>query len=224
MNPLRWLPGRCLACDLPTLSNNRDLCSICYADLPWCEAVPESLTPAQRVIAPLYFQGGVRDWIHRLKYQRGWVEGQVLGAVLADAIAASYLPDVAQFGLPPPWQQPPTAIVPVPMPPLNWVLRGHNPATVLARPVAKRLRLPILETLVHRAPKQQDQHSLSRAERQQSMRNAFSVIAEPPAQVAIVDDVLTTGATCQALSQALMEAGCAEVHIWCSAYTPPLGS
>lgn len=218
---LSWLPGRCLACALPTPSGTGDLCSICFADLPWCTSTGLNIPASCHTLAPLYFQGAVRDWVHQLKYANGRVQASVLGTLLLQSVRASYLPRIAQLGLPAPWYPLPEAIVPVPMPRVRWLQRGRNHATLLARPLACRLQLPIAETLVRCGPKPQDQHNLSRAERLQAMQEAFAVTSPPPARVAIVDDVLTTGATCQALATALRNAGCRQVHVWCATYTPP---
>lgn len=215
----RW-PGRCLACDLPTPPERGDLCAVCHADLPWCEAPSETVEGAVVTLAPLYFQDGVRDWVHRLKYHGGLVEGQVLGQVLGQAVRAHYLPLAAELALPPPWRALPTAILPVPMPARSWLRRGRNPATVLARPCARALGLPVLETLVRCAPKAASQHQRSRAERQLAMTDAFSLHGLAPKRIAIVDDVLTTGATCRALCRLLRQAGCTEVHVWCATHTP----
>ncbi len=220
----QWLPGRCFACEQSTPPGTSHLCSLCYADLPWCEALPnrlrQNLPDAAHIIAPVYFQGAVRDWIHQLKYRGGRTEGEMLGSLLAAAVAAYYLPSAAEHSSSQPGLRPPSAIVPVPMPWRSWLKRGRNPATAIAQPVARRLGLPILESLVHCGSKAREQHNLGQAERAEAMRGLFSVRAMPPASVAIVDDVATTGATCRALCDALRDAGCNEVHVWCAAYTP----
>ena len=220
MNPMDWLPGRCLACDLPTPSGQGDLCVQCYGELPWCREVTEPIPGAALVLGALHYQGAIRDWIHRLKYHHGLAQGRVLGHILRDAISAHYLPRSAQLGLPDHGLQRPQALLPVPMPRSSWLRRGRNQASVLAGPVARALGIPIVHTLARRRRKQADQHTLSASERRALLATAFELNGPPPDRIAIVDDVLTTGATCSALTSALLAAGAREVHVWCLAVTP----
>ncbi|MFK7916135.1 MAG: ComF family protein [Pseudomonadales bacterium] len=220
MNPLHWLAGRCLACDLPTQPTTGDLCTQCYGELPWCEQVAEPIPGAVLTLAAVDFQGGVRDWVHQLKYRNGLVQGQVLGQVLTAAVSAQYRPGRRRLGLSDRSLRLPQAIVPVPMPRSSWLRRGRNQASVLAAPVARALNIPVLHRLALRPRKSADQHTLSATERRSLMGTAFVIKAQPPERVAIVDDVLTTGATCAALTRALRAAGAREVHVWCLAATP----
>ena len=220
MNPLHWLPDRCLACDLPGAPNRRDLCVQCYGELPWCEVVAEPIPGATTVLAALHYQGGVRDWIHSLKYHNGLVQGRVLGQLLADAISARYLPRSRRLGLPDSGYTLPQALVPVPMPRSRWLRRGRNQAEVLARPLSHLLGIPLRPGLATRPRKGADQHTRSAIERRDLLADAFVITSKLPERIAIVDDVLTTGATCAALTAALLGAGCREVHVWCLAVTP----
>lgn len=215
----RWFPGRCLACDLPTPAGQPDLCRQCFSDLPWCSTVAAPDPAARQVLAAVYFQGTVRHWVHRLKYHGGLAEGRVLGQILTTSITAQYLPRSRLLGTPAPWLQPPAALVPVPMPASSWLRRGRNQATLLAQPLARALSIPIAHQLVSRTHKRVDQHTLGAAERAQLRSDVFRVLARPPRRLAIVDDVLTTGATTAALTRALLQAGAQEVHVWCLAYT-----
>lgn len=213
------LPGRCLACDLPTPASRGGLCRQCYAELPWCRSVDDPDPAATVVLAALHYQGAARDWIHRLKYRDGLVEGRVLGSILRDAVRAHYWPNRQRLGLPNTGLALPQAVVPVPMPRSSWLRRGRNQATVLATPLTRELRLPLAESLARRPHKQADQHTLNAADRRLLLADAFIITQTPPRRVAIVDDVLTTGATCAALTAALLAAGAEEVHVWCLAST-----
>jgi ComF family protein len=103
--------------------------------------------------------------------------------------------------------------------------RGYNQAWELARRVAAALQLPARAQWLLRPLNTAHQAELGRAERQRNLRSAFMV--EPqhrPAlqgrQVALVDDVMTTGATVAEASRALLRAGAAAVHVWVLARTP----
>jgi len=103
--------------------------------------------------------------------------------------------------------------------------RGYNQAWELARRVAAELHLPARSDVLQRPIGGADQIGLSRVERQRNLRQAFMV---DPAQrasiaglrVALVDDVMTTAATAQAASAALLRAGAAAVEVWVLARTP----
>jgi len=101
-------------------------------------------------------------------------------------------------------------IVPVPLHRLRQKERGYNQADLIARALAKRLRLPREPVLLMRTRPRPDKRVLSLEERWASVRGAFAT--RPGSQVdnrrvLLVDDVMTTGATLDACSRALREAG-----------------
>lgn len=119
----------------------------------------------------------------------------------------------------------PTRVVPVPLSPERLAQRGYNQAWELARPLAHRLgvaaRADVLIRPVHLSGQaQQDRHS-----RLERLRGVFQVTPRGRAWVAgqrlaLVDDVLTTGATVAEAARSLMAAGAAEVQVWAFARTP----
>lgn len=121
---------------------------------------------------------------------------------------------------------PPALIVPVPLTSKRLAERGYNQAWELARRVAesvgRRARADVLQRWVD-APAQA---ALDRQARLANLRAAFAV--DPDARsvlrgctVALVDDVMTTGATATQCSAALLAAGAAAVDVWVFARTPP---
>jgi len=105
-------------------------------------------------------------------------------------------------------------VVPVPLHRQREKERGYNQAALLSKPLAKRLRLPHKAVLLMRTRPRPDKHILSLEERWESVRGAFAT--RPGSQVdnqrvLLVDDVLTTGATLDACSRALREAGAKSV-------------
>jgi competence protein ComFC len=92
--------------------------------------------------------------------------------------------------------------------------RGYNQADLIARPLAKRLKLPYRAVLLMRTRPRPDKHILSLEERWESVRGAFAT--RPGSQVdklrvLLVDDVMTTGATLDACARALRDAGAKSV-------------
>ncbi len=119
----------------------------------------------------------------------------------------------------------PACVVPVPLSPQRLRERGYNQAWELARRVARRLALPADAELLHRPLDTAHQSGLSRGERQRNLRNAFTLDPQRRSlvqgqRIALVDDVMTTGATVQEAASALRRAGAAAVEVWVLARTP----
>jgi len=108
----------------------------------------------------------------------------------------------------------PDMVAPVPLHRDRLRERGYNQAEVIARPLARRLGLPLLPRLLVRARPRPPQLVLSRRERWNSVRGAYVTHADArvdKARILLVDDVFTTGATLDACARALRKAGAAEV-------------
>lgn len=230
------LPGTCLCCgQAVAAATDTDLCPWCLDALPWnhsaCPRCAEPATapapcrrcelrppPFRLALAPLRYEGHPRQWVRQLKDRLGMVEGRVLGMLLAEAAERCYrASDPA--GAP----ACPDALVPVPISARRLAWRGHNQAVSLALPVARRLGIPLLRRAVIRAAGGRRQRGLSRSARLQNPRGAFRCRRPwpPPGPVlALVDDVLTTGATAAELSRVLLEAGAREVHVLAATRSP----
>ncbi|RYD07087.1 hypothetical protein N752_00460 [Desulforamulus aquiferis] len=108
------------------------------------------------------------------------------------------------------------AVVPVPASAQRIRERGFNQAELLARYIARELKLPLLSHAVVKKLETPHQTGLSREERQQNLREAFA-IADPSEvygkSVLIIDDVFTTGFTAAALAEALLAAGAGPVYV-----------
>ncbi|MCK7546894.1 ComF family protein [Marinobacter koreensis] len=115
------------------------------------------------------------------------------------------------------------ALVPAPMHPGRRRQRGFNHADDIAEGLAKHLTLPIHAGLIRRARRTTPQRALTRAQRLDNLRDVFEVSHEPPSDIAIVDDVVTTGATARVMAANLLEAGARHVEIWALARTPAQG-
>jgi ComF family protein len=116
-------------------------------------------------------------------------------------------------------------VLPVPLAPARLAERGYNQAWEIARRVAASLRLRADPHLLLRPRATGHQVGLPRHEREQNLRGAF--MAEPARRaelrgrhVALVDDVVTTGATARHAAAELLRAGAAAVQVWAVARTP----
>jgi competence protein ComFC len=108
-------------------------------------------------------------------------------------------------------------IVPIPLHPVKQREREFNQAQRLANRLSRATRIPMNSRVVRRAAPTRSQTLLSRAERQENMRNAFKLrdgARLAGGRVLLVDDVFTTGATAGACAGALLQGGASEVCVW----------
>jgi ComF family protein len=147
----------------------------------------------------------------RLKFGRSLAAGRVLGELWIDALRDA--PPVL-----------PHALVPVPLHADRLRERGYNQALELARPLAAALQIPLRDDLLARVRATSAQSNLDAAERRKNLRGAFRAAdtAAPPAHVAVVDDVMTTGATLRECARTLLRAGAERVDVWALARAPKL--
>ena len=116
-------------------------------------------------------------------------------------------------------------MLPVPLHPRRLRERGFNQAWELARRLARQLQLPARADALLRHRDTGQQAELPAAQRWQNVQKAF--MPDPQhgrhlrgQHVALVDDVMTTGATAYAAALAAKEAGAASVALWVAARTP----
>jgi ComF family protein len=177
------VPPGCTRCALPGAA---PACAACLSDPPAFEEVR----------AAALFGGPLADAVHALKYRDRPALSRPLGAWLARRIA---LP-------------PGLAVVAVPLSRRRRIERGYDQAALLARRLARAAGLPLLPGALRRLRDTPPQVGRSRAERKGNVARAFA--AGPAVRgrdVALVDDVVTTGATADACARALREAGAGRV-------------
>ncbi|QXI17415.1 ComF family protein [Pseudomonas hamedanensis] len=224
----------CLLCDEPAEAQ-MPMCVACESELPWlgnhCQscALPlaaEGMTCGACLLEPPAFEQVAAPWVYgfpvdslitRFKHNAKWPFGHLLADVLGQ-----YLQHRFDEGLPRP-----DGLLPVPLARKRLRQRGFNQAAMLARWLSVSLDLPYEEQILRRIVDTDAQQDLDAKARQRNLRNAFALA--PDADVkgrhwALVDDVLTTGATAQALARLLMDAGAARVDVYCLARTPKPGA
>ncbi len=137
--------------------------------------------------------------IPRLKYS-----GQILLAPLLARLLADHL-DLSE---------PPEAIIPVP---LHWWRqwwRGFNQAEEIALALSELTGIPCNNTLLRRVRATPQQTKLSAGQRRRNLRGAFQIRPHAYQHVALLDDVVTTGATAGHLTRLLHESGVTKVEVW----------
>ncbi|MFO8142309.1 MAG: ComF family protein [Marinobacter sp.] len=114
----------------------------------------------------------------------------------------------------------PDVLIPAPMHWLRRWQRGFNQAQDIAEFVGGQLAIPVAASAVRRSRQVKAQRGLNRAGRLANLDKVFQVRGTVPQRVAIVDDVVTTGATVRTLARALAEAGARDIQVWALARTP----
>jgi ComF family protein len=161
------------------------------------------------VAAPFAYCAPLDRHIHALKYRGARRLGRAFALLLAEHVAhrASAV----------------DALVPVPLHPLRLRYRGYNQAVEIARALGAALDLPVLLRGVVRRAAEAPQTGRGAAQRRLGAAGAFEARRRFDGQrFAIVDDVLTTGATVNALGATLLAAGAASCEAWAVARTPEL--
>jgi len=198
--------GFCAACS-GDFARVTDACRACGLAGP-AHACPASLPGWQLdgVSAPFVYAAPLSVYLQRLKFARQHRLGRALGLLLARELA-----DGAVAGL----SLACDTLVAVPLHPRRLRERTFNQADEIARPMARALGLVQRSGGVRRAIYTGAQTGLARAERLANLERAFRVSCRlDGARVAIVDDVITTGATVNALAAALRAAGACHVEAW----------
>ncbi len=222
-------PCHCALCGLPT-ERDIELCLECEGELPWltrscrqcalplmdkealrCGACLSQPPAFDICIAACAYTPPLTTWLHAAKYQGDLPMLRVLAYLLRRALSAHNTPR-------------PDLVVPMP---LHWRRRwrrGFNQAEEITRGLRRHPQFAALEiqtAVARRIRATASQRELSAAERHRNLRGAFRIQRQLEGQsVAIVDDVLTTGASAQALAAALKAAGAGRVSIWACARTP----
>ncbi len=218
------LPLRCLLCG-DAGAAGLDLCAACADELPrnrsCCArcalplAVPAQLCgeclrrppPWDAAWAPFRYGWPLDRLESRYKFGRDLAAGRVLATL---------------------WQREPRPVelpqlfVPVPLHRHRLRQRGYNQALELAVPLARALAIPLHRDALQRLRHTDAQTELDAVHRRRNVRGAFALrqgIALP-AHVALLDDVMTTGATLAECARVLKRAGVQRVDVWALARAP----
>jgi len=177
--------------------------------LPFCRRLPRSL---DGVAAAGRYEGLLRQVILRMKRRWYLPLSQAMAQLFADRLRET----VAQ------WK--PTFLLPVPMHWRRRWVRGVNSTEILAQALGRQVGLPVADRLVVRARHTRFQTELSPAARKRNVQGAFRLRQADRVQgarIVLVDDVLTSGATCGELAKLLKQAGASAVWAAVLARTPP---
>ena len=206
--PADAIPNLCDACarELPGLSSPCSACGACAVPhTTLCRTCTDRSPPVERTVCALAYAPPVDYLIGRLKFDRDLRVVPALAGVLDRAVAG-------QAGVD--W------LAPVPISPARLRNRGFNQALEIARVLGRRRGIRLGSTVRRRPGADTPQSSLSDiAARRANVAGAFAAVAPVHGHVAIIDDVVTTGATVYALARCLKRAGACRVDVWAVART-----
>ena len=222
----RTLGHTCLLCQE---NNSRRMCRLCEAYLPvpqhpcqrcsiplphktpYCGSCLKKPPYFDDTFSPYLFETPMDALIYDFKHKGHELIGLGLAELFSTAIQAHYLRQHLSL---------PDKLVAVPIHWSNQWQRCFNQSEILSDKISKRLGMPVFNTCkrVRKTPKQQ---GLNKKERLKNLKGCFKVYGELEGQsIAIVDDVMTSGATANTLAQELKRAGAGHVSVWALARTP----
>ena len=226
------LAAYCLLCGLQTNHREPTLCSGCLKDLPWlhghcrqcalplpqadslCGRCLNNPPPFVYATAPLLYRFPMDSLIPAFKYHNQTAYGRLLSLLMILGLS-DYLEQHPE--------RRPDLLLAMPMHPIRQAQRGYNQAFELARPVSRALAITLKRNGLQRHRATQAQQGLTARERRSNLLDAFH--CPTPAliknrDIALIDDVMTTGVTAAEASRTLLRAGARSVQIWCAARTP----
>lgn len=201
---LPWLGHTCSVCALPLVDQTSQFCGQCI------QKPPAFLSTK----IPFRYDYPLDQMILDFKFQQKLTPGKTLSQLMIDYLHDAYkdhhLPD---------------AIIPVPMYWQRQFSRGFNQSELLAKDISRAFSLPLLKQICSRTQHQKTQKDSDKTTRTQNLKNAFSINPKQlhlihNKHLALIDDVVTTGATAREVSKLLIANGAATVVVWALARTP----
>ena len=173
------------------------MCSRCQRTLPWNDGRSSSVDFCEISISPLKYQDGVRNAVHRYKFNAGSMHSRLFGTLMAQALHDN-------------WSEPLDAVLWVPLSKRHRRKRGYDQAELLAHRVAQATGLPLVDGL-EKTRNTATQSQLEKpSERRANVLGAYQVRKGSDLtgkRVVLVDDVVTSGATLAECASCLRMAG-----------------
>ncbi|MBF02349.1 MAG: amidophosphoribosyltransferase [Flavobacterium sp.] len=215
-------PSLCYGCNELLLNNEKIICSSCIHHLPYTHhhllEQNDTLNKFYGIVdlefaySMLYFhkEGIVQNLIHQLKYKGKQEIGTFLGLNYAPSL--QHLKEKYRID----------EIIPVPLHPKRLKERNYNQVETFCLALSNELGIPYNDTLLFRNEYSKTQTKKNKVERQTRGKNLFEVKNSPEfngKHFLLIDDVITTGATIEACTKALLKIPNAKVSVITLAYT-----
>ena len=203
MRPPRFLldllyPPKCPFCGRVLERGEEGWCASCREELPWTESGGAKMVEfCEACLSPLWYKDGVREGVHRYKFNAGQDHARLFGQLMAQCLRER-------------WEKPADLVTWAPLHPKRRRKRGYDQAELLARRVGELAGLPAEHTLEKiRDTNLQSQAGEDEA-RKANARGAYRVLSGldlTGRHIILVDDVVTSGATLAECASALRGAG-----------------
>lgn len=202
MKPVQFIldliyPPKCPFCGRILERGEIDLCFRCQRLLPWTVGENRAVDFCDVSLSPLRYEGGVRQAVHRYKFDGGRMHSRFLGTLMAQCLQDR-------------WSGQADGIVWVPLSKKHRKKRGYDQAELLARRVSELTRIPVLDALEKIRNTATQSRIEQPAQRRANVLGAYRL--RPGAEVKglkliLVDDVVTSGATLAECAACLRIAG-----------------
>lgn len=202
-------PEYCAECER-LLTTRESICFLCLSELEPTDYLlrpdrnPLMLrfldAPVTNCVSCFYYdpKGFLQTAVQTMKYRDRPQIGLALGEFFGARLAKTNFLESA-------------VLVPVPMHKKKQRKRGYNQAEWIARGISKTTNAPLRPDLLQKVKDTVSQTRLTREQRMKNVSNVFIAGPNPPAKIALVDDVITTGSTIASAARVLHEAGAEEV-------------
>ncbi|MFN4087278.1 MAG: ComF family protein [Spirosomataceae bacterium] len=211
-----FYPPICVTCQEKLQVNEDTICLSCLLDLPFTEshlspllALDEKFLgrlPVHSIYTWVRFakKTKIQSLLHALKYHQkpdlARVVGMHYGSLLRHQI------DLQTYD----------ALIPIPMHPRKKALRGYNQAEEFAWGLGQSTGIPVRTDVIQKRKFTQSQTNFTKQNRFQNLQGSFAILYPEYVKgkkIALVDDVLTTGATLEEAGNILVQSGVSELSI-----------
>lgn len=201
-------PSNCLVCDRELTEQTSSICFHCYLDFEYTyyekqannnpiHEIFKGRVEIENAMSLLFFKQGkaTQKLLHRIKY----ADGKELAKAMGEIIGNKMMEENSLLEI--------EALIPIPLHSKKEFIRGYNQSLKLSQGIAATTSIPVIQAL-KRTKHHASQTKKDRFERWENVASKFAIKehGQPlPSHVAIVDDVLTTGATMEAACRVLLE-------------------
>ncbi len=181
-----FFPERCPYC-YKRIEYNKIACDECHSQFPETYSMNYAKGGYQ-CCSPFFYQGIFAEGIKRMKFHQLTQSSEKFAVVLEDCVRKAY--NVDEIDL----------ITFVPMHDKDYADRGYNQAQLLAKDLARRLKIPCKKTLIKHKRTEPQHKCISSVERRDNIKGAYKVIEKQKPNIKgktilVVDDIMTTGYT-----------------------------
>ena len=216
--------SNCILCDATSGNSSVPLCLACSHDLPYkghschqcgiplvnksnfiCGKCLTTHSQINTTFSLFHYKPPIDHLLKQLKFHQKLLYAHIMGNMMADAVINNAIPL-------------PDALLPVPLH-INRIRgRGFNQALEIAKPIAKKLKIPLITQSLIRSRYTQAQTELSAKERRSNIKNSFQPqLTNHYKHIAVIDDVITTGTTMNEIAKILKQGKVEKVYAWACA-------